>query len=421
MWSYKIAHPLPANSVRPNPIQSSEPNTTLESLGVISKWEPPELPTNIFVVSVTLGGITLSRPAASVPNDPTVSSNFMNMLEFHNGFTPAQSPIEPYVKNNRFYVAVKNLLITNLDTVFMNEDLNYPLPPRWDRNYNSNTFEIVAEDGLPVLQVIYLNPTWIQVNGIFFFSKTNGLIAFGNGFETRNFPLGPADDLFSKRKTLFKYPSNLHLHELASAPPSPTNATEPPKPTIEQEVSYFSKMAAARQWQPPELPPQLPDISGGGKMIEIKIGGNYIALPVGAEGWHFIHPYSGPAGEDFTPYIISNRLYIKIKTMFGDAEQTVEMNNEWPPKIPDGWDRNFNANSFEIVDEKMLPVFQVRYNSPNAIEINGIFVAPDGAITIAFGHYMIQQRAGLPVPKIPERKAWFKYPSKDNLGELADQ
>jgi hypothetical protein len=45
---------------------------------------------------------------------------------------------------------------------------------------------------------------------------------------------------------------------------------EPKKPTIEEQINFYSKQAAARQWQPPELPPQLPDISGGGKMVYIK-------------------------------------------------------------------------------------------------------------------------------------------------------
>ena len=214
-------------------------------------------------------------------------------------------------------------------------------------------------------------------------------------------------------------------HKSPEPPPhfkSLTDGTEPTNQTIEGQIDFYSKQAAARQWQPPELPPQLPDISGGGKMVTFKIGGGVtIALPVGAEGWHYLRPYSLIAGEDFTPYIISNRLYIKIKTPFGDAQQMIEMNNEWPPKIPAGWDRNFSANSFEIVDEQRLPVLQVRYDSPNKIEINGVFVASNGAITIAFGEGILQQRAGLPVPKIPERESWFKYPSKTHLGELVDQ
>ncbi|HUB86449.1 MAG TPA: hypothetical protein VMB22_01045 [Verrucomicrobiae bacterium] len=193
-------------------------------------------------------------------------------------------------------------------------------------------------------------------------------------------------------------------------------------PTIEQEVNYYSRLATARQWQPPEIPPQSTDESGGVKLVTIKFGGVLTGpMPVGPDGWHYLHPFLLPSGEDFTPYIKDDRLYVKTKTMFGDAEQTVEMNDEWPTKIPDGWDRNFNANSFEIVDERKLPVFQVRYDTPNTIEIYGIFVATNGAITIAFGDSTIGQAPGLPVPEIPERKAWFKYPSKDHLGDLDSQ
>jgi hypothetical protein len=110
-------------------------------------------------------------------------------------------------------------------------------------------------------------------------------------------------------------------------------------------------------------------------------------------------------------------VYIKAQTPFGTPEGTLKMCNEWPVSIPPDWDRNFDRNSFEIVDNKMLPIFQARYNSPNMIEVYGIFVSPAGGITIAFGHSLESVRPGFPVPAIPERKAWFKYPSKSHLGE----
>jgi hypothetical protein len=215
---------------------------------------------------------------------------------------------------------------------------------------------------------------------------------------------------------------------IANSPGANVNVGFPPtqKPTnppIEEQINYYSKMAQARQWLPPELPQNLPDF-GGTKLISVKFGGLTEDWPVGSEdretSGNTAHPILFPGGRPVTAYIKDNRLYVKAQTPIGESETTVMMNNEWPIKIPDGWDRNFNATEFEIVDDKMLPVFQLRYDAAYAIEIYGIFVAPNGAVTIAFGDETSGSPPGRPIPNIPERKAWFKYPSKDNLGVLAN-
>jgi hypothetical protein len=59
---------------------------------------------------------------------------------------------------------------------------------------------------------------------------------------------------------------------------------------------------------------------------------------------------------------------------FGGQETTVKLSDERPPQIPAGWDRNFNSQALEIVDENTNPVFQIRYDSPTQIEVYGIFV-----------------------------------------------
>lgn len=208
---YKSSHQLPEQTLKTLGVVEREPKVALETLGVTPKWQPPELPKDCSSVNVRLGGTTFGCPPALLQSNAISVDNFMHIL----GFPRGESPIVPHIKNNCLYIAVKSLLRTNLDTVFMNEDLDYPLPPKWDRNYNSNALEIVAEDGLPALQVIYLRPDFIQVNGIFFISENTGLIAFDGGFSVRNFPVEANDLIFSQRKVIFKYPSTNHLGELA--------------------------------------------------------------------------------------------------------------------------------------------------------------------------------------------------------------
>jgi hypothetical protein len=191
-------------------VVKSEPNVTLQTLGVVSKWHPPELPKGFTMVAIRLGGSTLVWSANLIPTNPIITGVSIPGFD---GWP--KIPISPYIKDNRLYVAVKNLLGTNFDTIFMNGDLDYPLPQNWDRNYDSNAFEIVAEDRLPVLQIAYLQPNVIQVNGIFFITTNYGVVGFGDGFEFERLPIGENDPLFFQRKAWFQYPSKGHLGESA--------------------------------------------------------------------------------------------------------------------------------------------------------------------------------------------------------------
>jgi hypothetical protein len=196
---------------------------------------------------------------------------------------------------------------------------------------------------------------------------------------------------------------------------------------IERQIIYHSVIARAHQWQPPELPPNIPR-TGGKVMVQLTLAGNLEeSFPAVSE-----QDEEGPNGKPITidgdglivfPYEKNNRIYVKSQTMFGDKNETVLMNNEWPANIPVGWDRNFNGNSFELVDNTMLPVLQVRYDSANVIQVNGVFVSPTGGISIAFNGLWTMPRPSekeLSLANLKERKAWFKYPSTNHLGERAD-
>lgn len=211
LTGYKNSRPLPTNNAESKSVEP-EPDVTLQSLGIMPKWQPPELPTNCSNVFVEFGeGVTVGCPITSLTNYPIITTNLMPGFGLLNG----KSPIAPYIKDNRFYVGVENLFRTNLDTVFMNEDLDYALPKNWDRNYDSNAFEIIAEDGLPVLQIKYVQPNAIQVNGIFFISTNHVLVAFGHGIANRAIPITDQNSSFFRRTNWFKYPSKEHLGQLA--------------------------------------------------------------------------------------------------------------------------------------------------------------------------------------------------------------
>lgn len=62
----------------------------------------------------------------------------------------------------------------------MSDDMDSQIPPKWDRNYSSNAFEVVREDGMPVLQVFYKRSNEVQVNGIFIVNEYEIYESFGS-------------------------------------------------------------------------------------------------------------------------------------------------------------------------------------------------------------------------------------------------
>jgi hypothetical protein len=147
------------------------------------------------------------------------------------------------------------------------------------------------------------------------------------------------------------------------------------------------------------------------------------------------------------PYVKNRRLFVYAQTPIGGEMRKIEMNNEWDTKIPDGWDRNFNANAFEIVNESGRPVLQVLYRKSNEMDVSGIFVVGTNETLAAFGWIMIlfspqtngtfnAYMQGIKPPtniesfyvphndpfatELSQQKCIFKYPSWKHPGELAE-
>lgn len=165
-----------------------------------TKWQPPELPPGCSNVFVSFGGQQLKIPmfVAKVSSEkigtkvlfndiPPEFSFFTNGYEKLPGYNASTSgmffrvgsvqttiegrsvdyPILPYVRDNRLFVYVSMPFQNEKRIVSMSDDLDSVIPQTWDRNYSSNAFEVVNEDGRPVLQVFYKRPNDVQVNGVF--------------------------------------------------------------------------------------------------------------------------------------------------------------------------------------------------------------------------------------------------------------
>lgn len=111
---------------------------------------------------------------------------------------------------------------------------------------------------------------------------------------------------------------------------------------------------------------------------------------------------------------IDNKTFLVDASLFvGVGHGSVEIiRNELHKNIPE-WDRCFDATALEVVDENLVPVFQMRYTTPNDIVIYGIFHTEDTTVVAApknrLGFHPNSQavtKAEYPVKPI------FKYPSR---------
>lgn len=247
----------------------------------IGRWLPPELPPDCTNVTVFFGssGMVYSRIVAEISPENAGTKfavkdlpSFMltGLDKIHNysprnkytwikwdgiqqdyGATRVNLPVLPFVISNRFYVEVEIPFLNERRKVLMSEEFNSALsniPNNWDWNYSTNydanggayICEMVNEFTNPVLQVVYLAPNAIVVNGVFVVDTNKVLWAFNcppqlikmgsykfinttNGHEITDISkymgtntLGDVltnalyDLKFPGERTIFKYPSNVH-------------------------------------------------------------------------------------------------------------------------------------------------------------------------------------------------------------------
>jgi hypothetical protein len=176
-------------------------------------------------------------------------------------------------------------------------------------------------------------------------------------------------------------------------------------------VAFFHSNPKVSKWQPPELPTNT-------ALITVGFGGNFFSNPVGwFDGTNSVGVAGSTHGFPFNVRVKNRRIFVEAVTLLDDTRQEVSISNEGDYRLPPKWDRNFTANVFEIVDATTNPVFQVIYNRPNQVTINGVFSLPDGGLLIAFNGSAFYSKPGLEKvdgapapPQVIPRKPLFKYP-----------
>lgn len=183
-------------------------------------------------------------------------------------------------------------------------------------------------------------------------------------------------------------------------------------------TSAFVKRRAAsvpsRQgaWLPPELPLrcELVFVTFGGQTC-----GDTPARMHTNAGFRF------GSNQPFRAYVRSNRFVVEAE-FASDARGThkVKIANGQVGSIPPSCDKNCNSNAFEIVDSLNKPILQLIYKTPEHVVINGLFEG-GGVRTFAFEGTTRSFPQTQPFPRVPDRVAYFKYPSSKYQGVIAEQ
>ena len=192
-----------------------------------------------------------------------------------------------------------------------------------------------------------------------------------------------------------------------------------------------SSHEANSKWQPPELPVGCDHYffkygpKGFTVNLDQKTAGKSIFIP---------DLFPKELAQKLGPMPISvvytnNRLYVRsINPISGlpICATPDEMDVNTDPT----YDRNYNANAFEIINEQGVPTFQVIYEKPNSITVNAIAVLAAEinkplALFVAFknDYEIIPVTNRNDIANIETRyksKTLFKYPSFQHLGEYAN-
>ena len=82
-------------------------------------------------------------------------------------------------------------------------------------------------------------------------------------------------------------------------------------------------------------------------------------------------------------YVMGGRLYIDADVSDGFSEYVVQIRGYSFLVNPENWDKNFDNNAFEVVNQDWKPVFQLILESQYNIIIYGIFPIPGGGVVWA--------------------------------------
>lgn len=154
------------------------------------------------------------------------------------------------------------------------------------------------------------------------------------------------------------------------------------------------------------------------KDVIVKVGSNqmtYRLVNLGTKGV----PFNVVATEDeFLPIYISvdkGKLYADVTLSDLNCAPAMTLKRNRITLNKTNWDRNMNENALEVVDDKYDPMFQLIYERPDKLRINGIFCTSTHIIYATDDGSLINRKSD--PPENFKLKRIFKYPSWEHASE----
>lgn len=146
-----------------------------------------------------------------------------------------------------------------------------------------------------------------------------------------------------------------------------------------------------------------------------------VTIRFGVLGLWFAQDKVVPIGVGTQPpfrlYKEDDRLFCDVNTYWADGVVAIRHNEV--DSFPAGWDWNSNDIGLEIVNGDKMPMFQMYYENPHTIQIQGVFASgnivfladPYGLTSVPINSADLgQQIKAFHLPRL------FKYPSAMFLG-----
>lgn len=140
-----------------------------------------------------------------------------------------------------------------------------------------------------------------------------------------------------------------------------------------------------------------------------------------------ISPMKSDGVELFQLYVLNGHFYVDTKVFVGPGIADVEVRrNEIAlnsTKNP-AWDRNYTDNAVEIVNQNQIPMFQMIFETPRKVRINGVFRLAYNklAVYVPGGSQLIELNPREPNQQfVVPLKPLFKYPSWKYPGKFVDE
>ncbi|MFC2022904.1 hypothetical protein ACFLTL_01935 [Chloroflexota bacterium] len=119
-------------------------------------------------------------------------------------------------------------------------------------------------------------------------------------------------------------------------------------------------------------------------------------------------------GANIDMYVKDGKLYVDADVSDGISDYPIEIRGFSFLVNPENWDKNYDNNAFEVVNQEGKPVFQFILESQYSFILRGVFPIPGGGVVWATESLSVIN----PSPfEIFSLVPIFKYPSSEFQGE----